>query len=139
MKPKTVLVTGVFDVLHQEHLNFLKAAKSQGGRLLVGLETDARIQRLKGPNRPINPLKTRIKNLKKLKLADKVFSLPEKFSTPQDHENLIKKIQPNILAVSSHTPNQPQKKAIIEKYGGQLKIVHPHNPRISTTRILTSA
>jgi D-beta-D-heptose 7-phosphate kinase/D-beta-D-heptose 1-phosphate adenosyltransferase len=136
MKPKKVLVTGCFDVLHQEHIKFLKAAKKQGDILLIGLESDARTKKLKGKGRPINPINTRLKNLAQLNLADHIFPLPEKFNSSKDHETLIKKIKPDILAISSHTPNQPQKKNIIEKYGGQLKVVHPRNPRISTSKMI---
>ncbi|KKS79400.1 MAG: Bifunctional protein HldE, partial [Candidatus Beckwithbacteria bacterium GW2011_GWA2_43_10] len=67
-----VLVTGCFDVLHSEHKKFLKAAKKLGGTLLVGLETDARTRQLKGPGRPINSLRLRLKNLQQLGIADQV-------------------------------------------------------------------
>lgn len=131
-----VLVTGIFDILHSEHKKFLQAAKKQGHTLIVGLESDARIKQLKGLNRPTNPLKTRLQNLAKWGIIDYVFPLPEKFHQPHHHQALIKQIKPNILAISSHTPNQPQKKRIIEKHGGQLKVVLPHNPNISTTRMI---
>ena len=136
MKKTKVLVTGVFDILHQEHLNFLKAAKKQGDVLLVGLESDFRTRRLKGPSRPINSIKTRLKNLKQLGIADQVFSLPKKFDQPKHHQALIKKIQPDIFATSSHTPNLKAKRNILKKLGGKLLVVHPHNPKISTTKML---
>lgn len=131
-----VLVTGIFDVLHQEHKKFLKAAKQPGDILLVGLESDARTRQLKGKNRPLNLINIRLQNLTKWGIADYIFPLPETFKTSQDHEKLIKKIKPDILAISSHTPNQPQKKKLIEKYGGQLKVVLSHNPKISTSKII---
>ncbi len=130
-----VLVTGVFDLLHQEHLNFLTKAKATGDILLVGLETDSRVKKLKGSNRPINSLQTRIKNLKKRGIANQVFALPEKFDLPEHHLALINQIKPDILAVSSHTPNLTAKRHLIESIGGKLLIVHQHNPKISTTKI----
>jgi cytidyltransferase-like protein len=134
-----VLITGIFDILHSEHKKFLQAAKKQAHTLIVGLESDARVKQLKGLNRPTNFLKTRLQNLTKWGIADYIFPLPEKFHQPHHHQALIKQIKPNILAISSHTPNQPQKKRIIEKHGGQLKIVHPHNPKISSTKLINPA
>jgi len=131
-----VLVTGIFDVLHPEHKKFLKAAKQQGDILLIGLESDARTRQLKGKARPLNPINNRLQNLAKWGIANYIFPLPETFNIPQDHEKLIKKIKPDILAISSHTPNQPQKKNIIEKYAGQLKVVYSHNPKISTSKMI---
>src|SRR3990172_12032671 len=51
---KIVLVTGVFDLLHDEHRNFLKVAKKAGDFLIVGLESDTRVRALKGVGRPVH-------------------------------------------------------------------------------------
>ena len=131
-----VLVTGVFDILHSEHQKFLIKAKQQDNILLVGLESDTRVKKLKGSHRPINSINIRLKNLADLNIADYVFSLPQKFNTKKDYQNIIKQIKPHILAISSHTPNQPLKKKILEKYGGKIKVVLPHNPQVSTTKII---
>jgi cytidyltransferase-like protein len=137
--PKIVLVTGVFDILHQEHINFLVKAKEQGDELWVGIETDARVRQLKGEGRPINSQDIRLKQLKKLKLANHVFILPAKFDQPADHEALIAQIRPAVLAVSSHTPFLAAKKKLVEKYGGQLVVVLKQNPAISSTILLKKA
>jgi len=131
-----VLVTGCFDILHHQHFNFLNQAKKSGEILLVGIETSQRVKSLKGTGRPINSLKTRIKNLKQLGIADQVFALPKKFNTSTDHLNLLKKIKPDILAISSHTPNQKAKADLMKKINGQLKIVFPHNPHTSTSKVI---
>lgn len=136
MKSTKVLVTGCFDILHQEHLIFLNKAKAVGGLLLVGVETDNRVRQLKGPSRPINPLLIRIKNIQKQGIADQVFALPEKFSDPKAHRALINQIKPDVLAVSSHTSNLPAKRRLMKSIGGQVKIVHSHNPAVSTTKII---
>jgi len=138
MTTTKVLVTGVFDVLHIEHQNFLKAAKAQGDKLYVGLEPDARVKKLKGSGRPINNLKTRIKNIKNLKLADRVFALPSNLDTKQGREVFIKTLKPDILAVSASTPNLTEKRRIIKLIGGQVKVVHPHNPKVSSSKIIQS-
>jgi len=133
---KRVLVTGVFDVLHQEHRNFLLAAKQAGDYLIVGLESDKRVTLIKGAGRPIFNQETRKKNLEKLKIADEVFILPEDFQSPVAHQRLIETIKPDILAVSSHTAHQDKKAGIMKRFGGELKVVYQHNPAFSSTKII---
>jgi rfaE bifunctional protein nucleotidyltransferase chain/domain len=134
---KIVLVTGVFDLLHIEHIRFLKKAKASGDKLIVGLETDMRVKHIKGPNRPINNQAVRLEQVSALKSVDLVFLLPEKFDTPSAWENLINSLRPHIYAVSSHTSYLNNKKAIVEKFHCQLKIVHSHNPNISTSKLIS--
>lgn len=133
---KITLVTGVFDVLHQEHSLFLSKAKAIGNYLLVGLESDVRVKKIKGKNRPINNENKRVSNLNLLNIADAVFILPEKFDKPEEHEAVIKQIKPSILAVSSHTKHIKEKEVIMEKYKGKVVVIHDHNPEISSTIIL---
>lgn len=139
MDKKIVLVTGVFDLLHDEHLNFLKKAKLLGEKLIIGVESDKRVKEIKGLNRPVLSQETRKKNLEKLLLADRVFILPEQFSKPEDHLNLVKKVGATILAVSSHTAHLDKKQQIMEKVGGKVMVVHEHNPEISTSILLEKA
>lgn len=133
---KKVLVTGVFDILHKEHVNFLKKAKALGDYLVVAIESDVRVKQMKGEDRPINSQNKRKENLEKLNLADEVFILPEEFNKPEHHKELIKKIKPKFLAVSSHTKYLDKKQAILNELGGEVVIVHDHNPEISTTNLL---
>ena len=135
---KLTLVTGVFDVLHQEHKNFLEAAKKLADYLIIGIESDLRVKALKGEDRPINSQDIRKKNLEELGIADFIFILPEKFSQREDHQALIDEIEPDFLAVSEHSPFQDVKREIVESIGGKLIVVHPHNPEISSTRIINS-
>lgn len=136
MDNKIVLVTGVFDLLHDEHLNFLKKAKELGDKLVVGVESDKRVKEIKGITRPVLSEEIRRKNLENLSLADEVFILPEQFNKPEDHLNLVKKVGAKILAVSSHTDHLDKKQQIMEKVGGEVIVVHEHNPEISTTILL---
>jgi cytidyltransferase-like protein len=135
---KITLVTGVFDVLHQEHQKFLAAAAQLGDYLLVGIETDKRVKSLKGEGRPINSQEKRKENLEKLAIADLLFILPEKFSDRSDYQLLLEKINPDYLAVSENSPFLDVKKELIEAVGGELKIVLAHNPEISSTKIINS-
>lgn len=131
-----VLATGVFDVLHREHVNFLKRAKKLGNYLVVGIESDFRVKKIKGDGRPINAQGERKKNLEKLNIANEVVILPDEFEKYEDHKMFIEKVKPDFLAVSSHTLHLEKKKQIIEEFGGKLVIVHQYNPNISSTQIL---
>lgn len=130
------LVTGVFDLLHEEHFIFLKKAKNLGDLLLVGLESDVRVRKMKGEGRPINKQEIRLKNLQKAGIADFIFILPEKFSKPDDHRQLINKIRPNFMAVSSNTLFQAEKAKILAEFSAKLVVVHDFNPEFSSSKII---
>lgn len=129
-----VLVTGFFDLLHQEHLNFLEKARASGDVLFVAVESDARARLLKGEGRPVEPQALRLSHLSPY--ADFLISLDETFNNPAAFESLLAAVQPNILAVSSHTAHQDKKAALVAKYGGTLQVVHTHNPSISTSKLI---
>lgn len=131
-----VLVTGVFDVLHQEHLVFLERARALGEQLVVGIESDVRVQQLKGMARPVNSQAVRQENLEKLGVADEAFVLPEAFDTADDHRKLLASLRPDIIAVSSHTPHLAEKQQLMQEIGGRVEIVHQHNPAVSSTILL---
>ncbi|OGD61836.1 hypothetical protein A2160_00895 [Candidatus Beckwithbacteria bacterium RBG_13_42_9] len=133
---RLVLATGVFDLLHAEHQKFLQAASEQGDVFLVGIETDRRVRKLKGRGRPVWNLTKRLKSLAQLEEIDFVFPLPDKFDNLADYEQFMALVRPDVLAVSSHSPFQKIKRELTEKYGGKLKIVLPHNPIISTTKMM---
>lgn len=135
IQTKKVLVTGVFDVLHTEHKTFLEKAKELG-YLIVGVESDVRVTAMKGQGRPIHSQQERVKNLEALGVADEVFILPEEFFLPEHHRSLIQSIEPDYLAVSSHTKHIDKKQKIMSECGGSVVIVHEHNPEVSTTLLL---
>ncbi|NQY21201.1 MAG: D-glycero-beta-D-manno-heptose-7-phosphate kinase [Campylobacteraceae bacterium] len=89
---KIVFTNGCFDIMHRGHASYLNTAKSFGDVLIVGLNSDASVQRLKGPSRPINNEEDRAYMLSALESVDYVVIFDE--DTPYD---LIKKIQPNTL------------------------------------------
>ena len=86
-----VLVGGCFDVLHIGHVKFLRQAKSFGDYLIVLLESDANIKKLKGSTRPIHNQKERKEVLEALKFVDKVIILPDVVNNIF-YDNLVKKI-----------------------------------------------
>ena len=89
---KIVFTNGCFDILHEGHLRVLSSALSFGDRLVVGLNADASVRRLKGPTRPVNGENSRAALLASLIYTDAVVIFAE--DTP---ENLIHLIRPDVL------------------------------------------
>ncbi|HFA51524.1 MAG TPA: D-glycero-beta-D-manno-heptose 1-phosphate adenylyltransferase [Bacteroidetes bacterium] len=89
---RLVFTNGCFDLLHYGHIHYLAQAKDLGGRLVVGLNSDSSVKRLKGPARPIKDENTRLHLLAALQCVDLVVLFSE--DTPY---NLIKNLQPDIL------------------------------------------
>ena len=129
-----VLATGFFDLLHAEHINFLRKAKAAGDILLVAVESDERAKITKGECRPVETQLLRCQKVQEY--ADYVLALPPDFDHFEAYDSLMNAIKPNVYAVSSHTDHIKSKTFLVEKYGGNLVIVHDWNPSISTTKIL---
>jgi len=87
-----VFTNGCFDIIHRGHLDLLKFCKSNGSTVIVGLNSDKSIKRLKGKDRPINNEEDRRYILESLKFVDKVIVFNE--DTPY---NLIKKVKPDLI------------------------------------------
>ncbi|MCS7027251.1 MAG: D-glycero-beta-D-manno-heptose 1-phosphate adenylyltransferase [Bacteroidia bacterium] len=87
-----VFTNGCFDILHYGHVEYLESAKSLGDRLIVGLNSDASVRRIKGKHRPIQDEQSRSRVLCALQCVDAVVIFDE--DTPIE---LIKQIQPDIL------------------------------------------
>jgi non-canonical purine NTP pyrophosphatase (RdgB/HAM1 family) len=89
---RLVFTNGCFDLLHAGHVHGLQAARAMGDRLVVGLNSDASVRRLKGPGRPIVPLEDRSRTLAALRVVDAVVVFDEE--TP---ERLIGALSPDVL------------------------------------------
>ncbi len=87
-----VFTNGCFDILHKGHFHLLSSAKNLGNILIVGLNSDSSVSRLKGPDRPINNEESRALLLAKLDYVDFVIIFTE-----DSPEKLIHAIKPNIL------------------------------------------
>ena len=87
-----IFTNGVFDILHIGHLELLKYAKSLGKKLIVGINSDASVKKIKGPDRPINDVDIRVKQLMMLPWVDEV----KVFEEDNPH-NLMKEIMPDII------------------------------------------
>lgn len=130
-----VLVGGCFDVLHPGHLIFLQKAKKWGDVLVVLLENDQRVKDLKGVNRPVHHQKQRALILSALRFVDYVIMLPftEK---AEEYDRIIKKIKPDIVAVTSGDQSNIHKKRSAKMVGAQLKYVTRMIGNHSTSKIL---
>lgn len=89
---KIVFSNGCFDILHRGHVEYLSKAADLGDILVIGLNTDASVKRLKGPSRPVNDEKARAVVLAALEFVDAIVFFEE--DTPY---NLIKFVMPDIL------------------------------------------
>lgn len=134
-KEEIVLVGGCFDILHLGHLTFLEKAKKIGKNLVILLESDENIKKLKGENRPINGQNNRAKMLIKLKMVDWVVMLPT-IKDESEYTNLVKKIKPKIIAVSGQDEKIDNKKQQAELVGAKLIEVTKRLKKYSTSKII---
>ena len=118
-KQVIVFTNGCFDIIHSGHLDLLKEAKSYGDKLIVGLNSDKSVSKLKGPERPIIGQSERKKILSALKFVDEVIIFNE-----ENPLKLIKKLKPSILVKGAdYTKEQIVGGAFVESYGGEIKLV----------------
>jgi D-beta-D-heptose 7-phosphate kinase/D-beta-D-heptose 1-phosphate adenosyltransferase len=116
---KIVFTNGCFDLLHPGHIHLLNKAKDFGRRLVVGLNADASVKRLKGPTRPILNEQDRACILGSLDCVDMVVLFEE--DTPL---NLIAAFKPDLLVKGSdYKLEQVIGREIVEEYGGKVKLV----------------
>jgi D-glycero-beta-D-manno-heptose 1-phosphate adenylyltransferase len=116
-KSKTVVFSnGCFDILHRGHIEYLSKAASLGDIMVMGLNTDASVKRLKGSNRPVQDEQSRAMVLASLRFVDYVVLFDE--DTPYD---LIDFIKPNILVKGSdYKEDQIVGADIVKKNGGKV-------------------
>ncbi|MBT1703817.1 D-glycero-beta-D-manno-heptose 1-phosphate adenylyltransferase [Chryseosolibacter indicus] len=131
---RIVFTNGCFDILHSGHVTYLHCAKELGDVLIVGVNTDESIKRLKGESRPINPLLDRLQVLAGLASIDYVVAFGnEKDDTPIE---VIKVVKPNIFAKGGdYTKEKLPEASTVEQFGGQIVFL-PHIPDHSTTEII---
>jgi len=116
---KIVFTNGCFDIIHLGHLEYLSKSASLGDILIVGLNTDASVKRLKGPQRPVNNEYARAMALASLRFIDAVALFEE--DTPY---SLIQLVQPDILVKGNdYKPEDIVGYDIVNAKGGQVKTI----------------
>ena len=92
-----VWTNGCFDILHRGHIEMFRYAKSLGDELVVGIDTDEKVQLDKGENRPINNLQDRMYMLQSIKYINKVIP----FDSTEDLRKTIRWYQPDLMVIGS--------------------------------------
>ncbi len=128
---RIVFTNGCFDILHSGHISYLSQAKALGDVLVVGINTDDSVRRLKGPTRPVNSVGDRIKVLSALSCVDHIVAFDE--DTPIE---LIRAIRPHIFVKGGdYTRDRLPEADVVEQLGGVIKIL-PYVRERSTTRMI---
>lgn len=128
---KVVFTNGCFDLLHLGHVRYLREARGFGDLLIVGLNSDASVRKLKGPNHPLIPAKERAEVLDALRYVDHVVIFEE--DTP---EMLIRAIRPDVHVKGGDYSGRPlPEEAAVRESGGQIRIA-AKVPGRGTTQII---
>ena len=129
-----VWTNGCFDLLHPGHLAFLTQAQALGDVLIVGVNDDASVRRLKGPSRPFVPLAGRVAMLNGLRVVDHVIVLEA--DTPVGEVDVLR---PDVCCKDFDYASLPlPERAVVEAYGGRMLLL-PRVPGWSTTSLAERA
>jgi len=128
---RIVMTSGCFDILHRGHISFLNAAKALGDVLVVGLNSDAGVRRLKGTGRPINDLEDRAHVLAALSAVDHIVPFDE--ATPVE---LVRAVRPDIFVKGGdYTLERMPEAGVVQAQGGVVRIL-PYVSDRSTTSLI---
>jgi D-beta-D-heptose 7-phosphate kinase/D-beta-D-heptose 1-phosphate adenosyltransferase len=130
---KIVFTNGCFDILHAGHVGYLAQARALGDRLVLAVNGDASVKRLKGEGRPVNTLERRMAVLAGLEAVDWVVSFDD--DTPNA---LLRKVRPDILVKGGdYTIDGVVGGDFVKSYGGEVKVLS-HLESVSTTAIVNA-
>lgn len=128
---RLVFTNGVFDLLHRGHVDYLFEARALGDRLVVGINGDASVRRLKGPTRPLVPAAERAELLAALSCVDLTVIFDD--DTPED---LIRAVSPDVLVKGGDWPvERIVGREFVEGRGGLVRSI-PLREGVSTTRLV---
>lgn len=116
---RLVLAGGCFDILHLGHIQFIEGAKKHGDHLMLLLESDASVKRLKGEERPINTQKNRAKVLAALRDIDSICLLPS-LSSNKAYDKLVLRLKPAIIATTTGDRLRKQKEKQATSVNGKV-------------------
>ncbi len=127
---RIVFTNGCFDLLHIGHLRYLEGAKSLGDILVVGINGDRSVRKLKGPGRPLMPEDARAELVAGFSCTDYVLVFPE-----LTVEKVLRTLQPHVHAKGSdYTPDTVPERDVVRSFGGRVAIVG--GPKVRSTRNL---
>jgi rfaE bifunctional protein nucleotidyltransferase chain/domain len=130
-KWKVVFTNGVFDILHRGHVDYLAKAKSLGDVLIVGLNSDASVRRIKGRSRPVQNQRDRAAILSALKSVDYVVLFGE-----DRPDRLIEQVKPDVLVKGAdYRLSEIAGAGFVRSYGGKVRRLRL-TPGRSTSRLL---
>ena len=130
---RIVFTNGCFDILHAGHVAYLEAARALGDRLVVAVNDDASVARLKGEGRPVNGVAQRLRVITALASVDWTVSFSE--DTP---EALLEVLKPDVLVKGGdYRLDEVVGADIVHRYGGEVRVLE-HVPNLSTSAILAS-
>ena len=131
---RIVFTNGCFDVIHAGHVSYLRFSRDKGDVLIVGVNSDASVSRLKGPTRPVNCIDDRLQVLAAMEMVDAV--VPFEQDTPKD---IIESITPDVLVKGEDWADKGVVgREWVESHGGQV-VLAPVLAGRSTTSILERA
>jgi D-beta-D-heptose 7-phosphate kinase/D-beta-D-heptose 1-phosphate adenosyltransferase len=125
---RVVFTNGCYDILHPGHIRLLERARGLGDRLILALNSDASVQRLKGPTRPLIAEADRVRLAQSLEAVDAVVTFDE--DTPRE---LIAAVLPDVLVKGADWSHFVAGREEVEAAGGEVKLL-PLEPGYSTTR-----
>jgi rfaE bifunctional protein nucleotidyltransferase chain/domain len=116
---KVIFANGCFDLLHVGHVRYLRGAKALGDVLVLAINSDASVRRLKGPERPLLPLEDRLGVLAAFEMVDYITAFEEDTVSP-----LLLKLKPNVqVKGTDYTPDSIPEKDTVASFGGQVAVV----------------
>ena len=116
---KVIFANGCFDLLHVGHVRYLRGAKTLGDVLVLAINSDASVRRLKGPERPLLPLEDRLGILSAFEMIDFVTAFEEDTVSP-----LLLKLKPNVqVKGTDYTPDTIPEKDTVASFGGEVAVV----------------
>jgi glycerol-3-phosphate cytidylyltransferase len=127
-KPKKLWINGCFDVLHAGHIEMIKYAYSLGQRLVVGLDTDARVQEFKGISRPINTYENRKRVMEAIRYVDEVVP----FGTDDELIAAIRNSNAHTIVVGEEYKGRVKGSEVVENI-----TYFPRMYDLSTTKIVS--
>jgi len=132
---KIILTGGCFDIIHVGHIKFLENSKKLGGKLFVLLESDEKVRKLKGKNRPLNSQIERAYVLQAIKYTDYIVLLPN-MKNNDAYDKLISKLMPSVIATVKNDPMIKHKKRQAKLVGAKISYVMSRIKNKSTTQLV---